>query len=56
MLFLQTGTTEITWTILSIGRGGGKYGIIALVSFIELLTLVCTYHAESDLSDSCLGI
>lgn len=33
-----------------------KYGIIALVSFIELLTLVCTYHAGINLSDSCLGI
>lgn len=33
-----------------------KYGIIALVSFIEPLTLVCTYHAAIDSSDSCLGI
>ena len=33
-----------------------KYDIIALVSFIELLTLVCIYHVEIDLSDSCLGI
>jgi hypothetical protein len=27
-----------------------KYGIIALVSFIELLTLLCIYQAEIDLS------
>lgn len=33
-----------------------KYGIIALVSFIELLTLVCTYPAEIDVPNSSLGI